>query len=129
MSEELANTEFSSGIRVEQFSEIIDDKLILGQIMFLNKSCWIWLSDGRKPASMESLVVSMPTIFNDMPISSKIFDSSLEESVLGEGLAQRLSKKFNIQCFVSVNIGEELEALFVQVESKVISMLASNFNA
>jgi hypothetical protein len=59
-------------LTTESFSESIDGNMIWGQVIVLDKSCWIWLSQGtEEPTSMSmgGLVVSMPTKFDSTPVS------------------------------------------------------------
>ena len=124
-------TEFDrneSGIVSETFEESFNDILCVGHIMYLEKSCWVWLSTADTEPSLTSIAVSMPSTYEiGGVISSQILDSAEGESSFGDSMAQRIAKRFKIQCFVSSNIRRELENILPLIEGKIVSMLALRF--
>lgn len=98
----------------------------IGNIIFMDRSCYIWVScPDSCPSSMETLVVAMPTKFEPMPITTSLFQSSEDSN--SNGIAQRVSKKFNIQAFVCCNLPDTHIELLLVIEAKIIQILQQEY--
>jgi hypothetical protein len=98
----------------------------IGNIIFMDQSCYIWVScPDSVPSSMETLVVAMPTKYEPMPITTSLFQSSEDSN--SNGIAQRVSKKFNIQALVCCNLPDTHIELLLVIEAKIINILQEYF--
>eukprot|EP01041_Mallomonas_annulata_P001606 gene1606-3098_t len=111
------------GIATENFVEIVENVEVIGMIIYMDKSCHIWLSLSGCPKSMGSLITSMPTKYDAMPISTSLLEGSISDDTFANGLARRISKRFDMQCFISNNIPETFEEGLIRIEQRVISTI------
>ena len=51
------------GLQVERFSATINDIPVVGQVILMERSCWVWFSTDSS-CELGSLVVSMPTRYD-----------------------------------------------------------------
>jgi hypothetical protein len=96
------------------------------QILQLSNSCFVWVGDA-KAACMSSLIVSMPTKYDSMPLSSPLLAGEGGADDFGTSMAQRIAKRFNIQCFVSFNAPPELIDDASEIEPAIFARLAQLF--
>lgn len=109
---------------LKSFIVDIDGNMSVGNILFLERSCYVWIGD-QNESSMSSLVVAMNTKYENMPLSTTVFDESGNDSnSIGCSLAQRISKRFNIQCFVSYNLSNARG--LSQIESELVKAISEN---
>jgi hypothetical protein len=98
------------------------------QIVRMKDSCWVCLKDGVGPVKLGSITCAMPTRFDSVPLSSQLLDGTESDDTFVTGMSQRISKKFNIQCFVSSDMTTVHGIdLFKLIESKIISSLVTLF--
>ena len=100
---------------VERFSIDLEEKIFECHTFNFNNCCYIWIGD-LNLATMSSLVVAMPTKFDTIPLSSILLSQDSDSNDINSSIAQRISKKFNRQCFISCNIPLEDQHLIQQVE-------------
>jgi hypothetical protein len=101
---------------------------ILTTIYYFDQSCYIWLGTNSSEHIMGSLVVSMPTKYDIMPLSTTLMeDQSIDVDNIGVSLSQRISKVLNIQCFVSYNIPSEFSIAAHQIEREIINILKPQY--
>lgn len=112
----------------ESFAIAIDDYVVIGNIIFMDKSCYVWLGSNSDSPMFGSLDMAIPTRFNDSPLTKTLFCET-EGMFDCEGVCQRLSKRFNIQCFISCNIALDDDLKFFEVEKKLIEMLSPHFGS
>ena len=95
-------------LTTETFSLAIEDGdnlcNIVGNIIFLDKSCIVWIGTAEISPTLENLIMSMPTRFETYPLSSMLIGNDVENDANATGISQRLSRKFNIQTFVSCSV-------------------------
>lgn len=110
------------------FPVIVRDISLLCQIIPLSGSCYIWIGSSTAP-SMGSMIVSMPTRFDDsMPLSSTLITGEEGSSDdFGSSMAQRVAKRFHIQCFVSCNLPAEVVEDVIEIQQPIFERLAVIF--
>jgi len=120
--------ETMEGILTESFLLRLDDKTVAVSILFLNRSCFIWIGSSDSAPAIGSLITSLPTKFDAMPLSTTLLDEG-NDLAMANGVAVRLSKKFNIQTFVSCNLPSSFDdsQLFPALEKKLIQTLAPHY--
>ena len=118
-------------LSTETFSLAIEDGdsvcNIIGNIIFLDKSCIVWIGTAQFPPVLENLIMSMPTRFETYPLSSMIIGNDVDNDANATGISQRLSKKFNIQTFVSCGVLLD-HAGMKKIENLLIELLQKNQN-
>lgn len=61
---EIENAIEMEGIKTENFGfDLINDMKIIGQIMIMDQSCYIWIGESTGDCCMSSLATAMPTRF------------------------------------------------------------------
>lgn len=113
----------------DHFSFPCGDLQVIGQLLLLDRSCYIWLGmPGAVPLMDElSVAVTVPASQSPFPASSVILDEGEGDSNLGQSIARNVAKKFKIQCFVSYNLADKydehqtiiLSEIFNQVRDRV----------
>lgn len=98
------------------------DKLANANLIIMDKSCFIWLGNANEQPSMGSLVSAMETKFG--VLSNSLIGGDDDR---GTGMAQRLSKKFKIQTFVSYNLSDSFDDEKLGIERKLVEMLKPHF--
>lgn len=58
-----------SRIDMERFTEMLNDTRLVGQILFMEKSCIIWVNVCAEIAALGPLVVAMPSKFDSSAVS------------------------------------------------------------
>lgn len=111
---------------LERFQIDVNDKIFDCHLINFNNSCYIWIGDSNIP-SMSSLIVSMPTKFDSMPLSSILISNDGESDDINSSIGQRISKKFNRQCFISCNIPLEDQNYIPQIERILFTRLSEVF--
>ena len=76
---------------------------------------------------MSSMIVSMPTKYDSMPLSSTLISGEGGSDDFGGSMAQRIAKRFNIQCFVSCNIPPELLEDASEIQPTIFQRLSELF--
>ena len=115
-------------IEIKHFSvdQVAD---VQGHIFLLNKSCLVWIGSGALPASFSNLVVAMPTKFDSLPLSTSLLsEGEGEDEDYSAALSQRISRIFNIQCFVSCCASSQVEVSVHEVEKLIIDELRPHFS-
>lgn len=92
-----------AGILTEQLVVNVDDKTVVANIIYLDRSCFIWIGSSDAAPALRSLIISLPTKFGAMPLSTTLLDEG-NDLTAANGIAVRLSKKLNIQTFISCNL-------------------------
>ena len=122
----------TTALSTEAFSLAIEDGddlcNIIGNIIFLDKSCIVWIGKAESAPTLENLVMSMPTRFEAYPLSSMLLGNDVENDANATGISQRLSKKFNIQAFVSSSVALNHDGMKT-IESLLIELLQNHQNA
>jgi hypothetical protein len=113
-------------MEIETFEVRVQETPLTCQILPLSNSCYLWVGDA-KAACMGSLIVSMPTKYDSMPLSSPLITGEGGVDDFGTSLAQRIAKRFNIQCFVSCNVPAELIDDASLIEPVIFRRLAEIF--
>ena len=122
---ELLFTGKESGIRTVDFSFIVaDNSLVLGSVMLMNESCFVWLGSEQGACNMSSLSAAMPTRFSGIPISTVLLN---DEGDLSSDMSKRLALRFKIQVFVSCNIPQSFEAHMHLIDRELIRVLSEHF--
>lgn len=86
---------------IKRFELDDDDKVIIGEIINLHKSLFIWIGDNRPP-SLGALIVGMQTRFDDLPLTTTLITGdTMETELISNIIAKRLCKKLDMQVFVS----------------------------
>jgi hypothetical protein len=105
--------------------EVGKDRQVICSVMIMEKSCFLWISTPDDVPTLGSMSTAIPTRFDSMPISSALLGSD----DMSSEIAQRLSKRFNIQVFISCNLPETYEDDMVQINSKLVDILKETFSA
>jgi hypothetical protein len=118
-------------LSTETFSLAIEDGEnvcnIIGNIIFLDKSCIVWIGEAESAPTMENLIMSMPTRFETYPLSSMLLGNDVENDANATGISQRLSKKFSIQTFVSCSVPLNHDGM-KKIENLLIELLQKRQN-
>ena len=113
------------GISTDRYLfEVGNDRQVMCSAMIMDKSCFLWLSTPDNEPNLGSMSMAIPTRFDSMPTSTTLLGSDDK----GSEIAQRLSKRFNMQVFVSCNLPETYEDEMVQVSSKLVDILKEFFS-
>jgi hypothetical protein len=113
------------GIKTEEFSfELINEMQVVGNVMIMDQSCYIWLCCPTGEAVMGSLSTAIPTRFSGMPVSSTLLHS--EDDISSE-MAQRLAFRFKIQMFISCNLPSNYEPYIHHIDKQLIDLLGRYF--
>lgn len=112
---------------IDSFSLDQNDICITCQILYLTQSCYIWIGNRNVPVALGSLALAMPTRFEAVPLTSVLINPDDEERYYGPAMAQRLSKKFGIQCFVSGVFDGVAEEFRMQIENACVQHLSQHF--
>lgn len=122
---ELDVAEGKSGIQTREFSfQVADNAQVLGSIMLMNESCFVWLGSEQGSCNMGSLATAMPTRFSGVPISTILLN---DESDLSSDMSKRLALRFKIQVFVSCNVPESFESHMHIIDKELIKILSEHF--
>lgn len=114
-----------SGIKTMDFSFMVaDNAQVLGSVMIMHESCFIWLGSEQGSCNMSSLSAAMPTRFSGIPISTVLLN---DESDLSSDMSKRLALRFKIQVFVSCNIPQSFEAQMHLIDKELIGVLSEHF--
>ena len=111
-------------MKFENFVVDCSDKMARGNVIVMDRSCYIWLGDAQEAPSMSSLVAALETKFG--VLSSDLLATGDGEKA--SSLAQKLSRKFNIQTFVSYNLGDNYDDDRLEVERKLLEVLKVHFS-
>jgi hypothetical protein len=112
------------GIETKRFTFTVQgERTIVGYLIIMEKSCYLWLSTPEAEPSLNTLATAIPTRFDSMPISSVLFGDDDHSA----GLSQQLSKRFNIQTFVSVNLPDSYDDASSQISSQLVAILKDFF--
>jgi hypothetical protein len=114
------------GIEISTFAVRVRDVPLTCQIIPLSNSCYLWVGDAQTPC-MSSMIVSMPTKYDSMPLSSTLIPGEGGSDDFGSSMAQRIAKRFNIQCFVSCNIPPELLEDASEIQPTIFQRLSELF--
>ncbi len=121
----------TTALSTESFSLAIEDGEnvynVIGNIIFLDKSCIVWIGDSESAPTMENLIMSMPTRFETYPLSSMLLGNDVENDANATGISQRLSKKFSIQTFVSCSVPLNHDGM-KKIENLLIELLQKHQN-
>ena len=81
---------------------------ILGQILVMKNSCWLWMSRELESGKYElgPLAAGMVSKLDGQPVSTVLQSSGGTEDDVSASMSARLAKKFGIQCYVSSDIDE-----------------------
>lgn len=94
-------------------------EVIIGTAIIMNKCVWLWIGSSGD-LSFGSLNVTMPSRFDEIPLATTLIQSNDENSDNIIRMSQRLSKRFNMQVFVSCNAsGEKIS----EIEPKLVETL------
>jgi len=119
----------SPQIKTLELVENIMGESVALRIVALSGSAYIWCAPARAgapaaAAAMGPLVCAMNTRFDSMPIVTTLIQSqSSGDDDSGVSMAQRLSKKTGLVCFVSCNIDHSIELLLPNVEKRIVQLL------
>lgn len=117
-----------AGILSEQLVVNLDDKTVVANIIYLDRSCFIWIGTSDAAPALGSLITSLPTKFGSMPLSTTLLDEG-NDLTTATGIAVRLSKKLNIQTFISCNLPTTFDdtPLFPTLEKKLMEALTPHY--
>mmetsp|Transcript_28578 Transcript_28578/g.48294 ORF Transcript_28578/g.48294 Transcript_28578/m.48294 type:complete len:117 (-) Transcript_28578:9-359(-) len=114
-------------IEIKQFA-LDASGVVNGHIFIMNKSCLVWIGSGEIPSDFSNMVVAMPTKFDNLPLSTTLLsEGGGENDDYSSVLSQRISKAFNIQCFVSCCAGRQVQASVHAVEKMIVDELRPHF--
>jgi hypothetical protein len=114
-------------IEIKQFS-LDPTGSVKGHIFILNKSCFVWIGSGEVPPDFSNLVVAMPTKFDSLPLSTTLLSEGAgEDEDYSSMLSQRISKAFNIQCFVSCCASRQVQMSAHAVEKMIVQEIRPHF--
>ena len=124
-------SQFAGREKLGTFSLTMDDCIVIGNIIVLNKSCFVWIGVGGDSAScLDNLTTSIPSKFEQMPLSSNLLQSS--GSVVNSDLAfcntmsQKIAKKFQVQSFVSCSVPSDIcESYGTNIHKEISDRLSS----
>jgi hypothetical protein len=112
------------GFEIGNFEANFDGRGYVGQIIYLEKSAFIWISNADAHATLGNLTVAISTKYEKMPLASNLLSNGFgDESSCGLGI--RLAKRFGIQVFVSFN-AEGDEAIHC-IERKICEILSAKY--
>ena len=95
------------------------NEIIIGSSIIMNKCVWLWIGNSGD-LSFGSLNATMPSRFDEIPLATTLIQSNDENSDNIVRMSQRLSKRFNMQFFVSCNAsGEKIS----EIEPKLVEIL------
>lgn len=114
-------------MQVRDFHIDCDDKEILGNLILMDRSCIIWLGEKGTSPELNSLVASMQTTYDSMPLSTVLLDS--EQNEAASGMSQRISKRCKIQVFLSYNLPSHFESETGFIEREVIKVISNATSA
>ena len=109
-------------MQIENVTIDCNDKVANANLIIMDRSCFIWLGNANDQPALGSLVSAIETKFG--VLSSSLLGGDDER---GSGLAQRLSRKFKIQTFVSYNLPESFDEEKLGVERKLVELLKVHF--
>ena len=117
----------STGIICENFTvELSDSCTVIGNVIILKDSCFVWIGSQDSEPAMSSLVTAMPTRFDSVPISTTLIQG--EEDFSGD-MAVRLSKRLGIQLFVSCNLSNNFVTELSAVDRYLVNFLLPYYNS
>ena len=108
-------------MQINDFRVDCDDKNILGNMILMERSCIIWLGEEGTAPEFNSLVASMQTTYDSMPLSTVLLDSEQDEAAAG--MSQRISKRCKMQVFLSYNLSSQFESEAGFIEREVIKVI------
>jgi hypothetical protein len=114
-------------IKTEHFRIVSPPTAIVGRLMIMRGSCWLWLSKEKEGSSYELGPMSMgvPNRFENLPMSSTVLRTHTPLDDTCSGLAARLAKKHGIHCVVS---GDTLDdELVLEILPKLESIIEPHF--
>lgn len=112
-------------LKIENFIIDCEGTEILGNYILMDSSCFVWI--GHRDQAFSILDMALLTKYDNLPLTSTIFNDS-DSSSFGVGIAQRISKKFAIQCFLSYNIVSPDTKFQYLVEKKLIEIFSNHFS-
>lgn len=118
-------------MRVENRFLVCNEKSVQANIFIMEKSCYIWLGEfGVTNPSMGPLITAIQTKYESFPISKALVTSEEEDidESIGNGIGQRLSKKFGIQTFISYNLPTSFQSELLELEKHLISFCREFFS-
>lgn len=112
-------------MKIENFVVDCNTKLARGNVLVMDKSCYLWIGSMDEQPTMECLVSAMETKFG--VLSSDVL--GFGDSEKSQSLAQKLSRKFKIQTFVSYALPEAFDDERLAIESKIVDVLKVHFGS
>lgn len=106
-----------SSIRIHQFYGRIQDKNVHFQAIRLRDQLVLWIGLEGEP-TFNDLSLAMKTNYEKFPTSVKILGDT--STLTSSNLASRLSKRCQKPVFVSFNIPESSQEMFMKIEEKLI---------
>ena len=115
------------GIETEDFTiELQGGKQVIGNLIVMDQSCYVWLGNADDQPSMNSLATAIPSRFEAVPISTSLLIN--DEDDAGCDMAQRLAQRFNIQVFVSCNVSTTLlDSQRHDIDKRLIELFGRHF--
>jgi hypothetical protein len=101
-------------------------RIFFGNVMVLDRSCVIWIGMSGEVPCFSSLVTAMETRYDPMPLTSTLMSTG--GFSMSNGIAQRLSKRFHIQVFLSFNIPEGYDSDIPAIELRLVETLCKHFS-
>jgi hypothetical protein len=108
-------------MKLENFSFCVENETLIGHCIVMENSFYLWVGSSSQPCNFGVLETAMLTRYDNMPLSTTIFHES-EGYEGNSALARRISKKFGMQVFASVNV--DLGEANAQMEIGIFNALS-----
>lgn len=99
-----------------------DDKVILCSIIYMDKSAYIWLGVDSTPPDMNTLITAIETNYG--VLNTQLLSVGNDK---GGSLANRLSRRFHIQAFISDTLPELEGEEQILIEKELVKELKTVF--
>ena len=110
-------------MKIENFQVDCNGKFVRGNLLIMEKSCFVWLGSLDEEPSLSCLVSAMETKFGIL--SNDVL--GLGDGERAQSLAQKLSRKFKIQTFVSYTLPDSFDDERLTIESRLVEVLKEHF--
>ena len=111
------------------------NRTVVAQLTLLDQCCHIWLGSPETGSTMNNLVLSIQTKYDEMPLSRVILQGAEQEDVGKEisgddwatAISCRMAKRLKMQVMVSSNLPAtaDFEELLSSIEKNLIAHIES----
>uniref|UniRef100_A0A7S1AC38 Uncharacterized protein n=1 Tax=Noctiluca scintillans TaxID=2966 RepID=A0A7S1AC38_NOCSC len=104
--------------RTSNYKSQFRDSVLLFHVMVLEKSAFLWI--GTEGLGLEDLNMAVPTPYDEQPSVIEIMGGS---AGFGASMSQKLSKRFGILLYVSVNVMIDSSDMEMFIQKETITLL------